>query len=69
VRDNTERPVTITHGTNVLVGRGADRLVDETVRVLETPAPRRTPPPLWDGCAGERIAALLAGLPTAVATC
>lgn len=58
MRDTTERPVTITEGTNVLVGRDPTRIVAEALRVLrEGVEPRR--PALWDGKAGERIAEVL----------
>lgn len=59
LRPNTERPVTITHGTNQLVRR--DTLADAVREVLA--AGRLTEwdtPPLWDGQAGERIAKVLA---------
>lgn len=59
IRPNTERPVTITHGTNRLVTR--ERLADEVDRCLTAGRPATWPtPPLWDGHAGERIAAVLA---------
>ena len=60
VRPNTERPITITHGTNRLVTPDE---VPAAVRaiVAHPPAPPSTPPPLWDGQAGERIAASVAG--------
>lgn len=58
LRDNTERPITLTEGTNELVGRDPGRIVAAAVRVLaDPPAPRR--PALWDGHAGQRIAAAL----------
>ena len=58
LRDTTERPITITAGTNVLVGRDPVRIVSEARRVLvEGVTPRR--PELWDGKAGERIADVL----------
>jgi len=60
LRENTERPVTITLGTNVLVGRDPDKLRSELARVLAGQAKKGTIPPLWDGHAGERIAAVLA---------
>ena len=58
LRDNTERPITVTEGTNRVVGRDPDRIVDAARRVFdEGVVPRR--PALWDGHAGERIAAVL----------
>ena len=60
LRDSTERPVTVSLGTNVLVGRDPDKLRSELSRVLAGQAKKGTIPPLWDGHAGERIAALLA---------
>jgi UDP-N-acetylglucosamine 2-epimerase (non-hydrolysing) len=60
IRPNTERPVTITHGTNRLVTRV--RLADEVAACLAAGRPAVWPtPPLWDGHAGERIAAVIAG--------
>ena len=61
LRENTERPVTVSLGTNVLVGRDPDKLRSELSRILAGNAKKGTIPPLWDGHAGERIAALLAG--------
>ena len=58
LRDNTERPITVTEGTNQLVGRDRQRIVAVARSVLETPPPQRAPA-LWDGHAGERIAAVL----------
>ena len=56
VRENTERPITISMGTNVLVGRDRAKLSAELSKVLEGKAKKGTVPPLWDGKAGERIA-------------
>jgi UDP-N-acetylglucosamine 2-epimerase (non-hydrolysing) len=56
VRENTERPVTTTLGTNVLVGRNPECLLCEVDRVLRGPRTQRTVPPLWDGHAAERVA-------------
>ena len=61
VRENTERPITVSLGTNVLVGRDPDKLRAEVSLVLAGNAKKGSLPPLWDGRAGERIAALLAG--------
>jgi UDP-N-acetylglucosamine 2-epimerase (non-hydrolysing) len=59
LRPNTERPITITHGTNRLVTR--EILPQAIEDCLAAGRPERWPtPPLWDGHAGERIAAVLA---------
>lgn len=62
LRESTERPITITAGTNQLVGTRPEAIVAAAARVLDGAAPAggRTPP-LWDGRAGERIAAAIAG--------
>ena len=59
MRPNTERPITITHGTNRLVK--VENLVDEARLALahDHDAPHATPP-LWDGHAGDRIAEIVA---------
>lgn len=58
LRPNTERPITISHGTNRLVTPDTlGSLVDLALRGGIT-APAEGPP-LWDGHAGERIAAIL----------
>jgi UDP-N-acetylglucosamine 2-epimerase (non-hydrolysing) len=59
LRDNTERPVTISHGTNRLVTRA--ELADEVKKILAHGRLARWPtPPLWDGQAAPRIAEVLA---------
>jgi UDP-N-acetylglucosamine 2-epimerase (non-hydrolysing) len=55
LRENTERPVTVTHGTNQVIGVAARRVVDEGRRLLTHPPARPGRPPLWDGAAAERI--------------
>lgn len=61
VRENTERPVTVSLGTNILIGRDPDKLRSELSRILAGRAKKGTIPPLWDGRTGERIADLLVG--------
>ena len=61
VRENTERPVTATMGTNILVGRSIPRVRDEVQKILRGETKQGTIPPLWDGHAAERIASILAG--------
>jgi len=62
VRENTERPVTVDLGTNVLVGTNVDRLKSETRKILAGEGKKGTIPPLWDGRSGERVAKLVSGM-------
>jgi UDP-N-acetylglucosamine 2-epimerase (non-hydrolysing) len=59
VRENTERPITVELGTNILVGQDVDRLKEEVYRVLDGKGKKGKVPPLWDGKAGERIANII----------
>jgi UDP-N-acetylglucosamine 2-epimerase (non-hydrolysing) len=59
VRANTERPVTVTLGTNTLVGQDMARLRTETTAILAGGGKVGQIPPLWDGKAGARIAQIL----------
>jgi UDP-N-acetylglucosamine 2-epimerase (non-hydrolysing) len=58
LRDNTERPITVTEGTNQLVGRDPERIVTAALGALDAPQSPRTPD-LWDGHAGRRIAEVI----------
>ncbi|WP_410812010.1 non-hydrolyzing UDP-N-acetylglucosamine 2-epimerase [Micromonospora sp. 067-2] len=61
LRPNTERPITITHGTNHLVTRAA--LAETVASLVAAGRPAVWPtPPLWDGSAGERIARVITDL-------
>ncbi len=60
LRENTERPITVTEGTNQVVGTDPDRIVAAAREVLADPPPPRRPA-LWDGQAGQRIATQLVG--------
>ncbi len=59
VRENTERPITITCGTNTLVGRSIETIERELRSVIQGRKKHGTIPPLWDGHAAERIADVL----------
>jgi UDP-N-acetylglucosamine 2-epimerase (non-hydrolysing) len=59
VRSNTERPITVTMGTNILVGQDGRKLAVELSAILEGRAKHGSVPPLWDGRTGERIADVL----------
>jgi UDP-N-acetylglucosamine 2-epimerase (non-hydrolysing) len=62
LRTTTERPVTLTHGTNRLLGDDPRGLCAAVEAAIARPRPRRAPARLWDGKAGERIVDdLLAG--------
>ena len=56
LRENTERPVTVTLGTNLLIGRDMKWLRLGVRRILAGEKKAGTVPPLWDGHAAERIA-------------
>lgn len=58
-RENTERPITITHGTNALVPLDPDTVADRVRDILEGNRPEGRMLPLWDGRAAERIADVL----------
>jgi UDP-N-acetylglucosamine 2-epimerase (non-hydrolysing) len=59
LRSNTERPVTVTMGTNVLVGQDRQKLRTELMKIYDGKAKTGAVPPLWDGHTGERIADIL----------
>ncbi|MFN8644168.1 MAG: UDP-N-acetylglucosamine 2-epimerase (non-hydrolyzing) [Candidatus Binatia bacterium] len=63
LRERTERPVTVEAGTSVLVGADPTRILARARAALSTAPAERPPPPLWDGHAAERIAAVLATAP------
>lgn len=56
LRENTERPITISHGTNILVGTNPQKIKQTAFEVLsrENSTDKKIPP-LWDGHAAERI--------------
>jgi UDP-N-acetylglucosamine 2-epimerase (non-hydrolysing) len=58
LRDGTERPITVSEGTNVVVGRDRERILAAARGALDGQVTRRRPA-LWDGHAGERIADIL----------
>lgn len=59
VRENTERPVTVTEGTNTLVGLNSERLKEGVHQILSGKGKRGRVPALWDGEAAKRIVGIL----------
>ena len=59
VRENTERPVTVSLGTNQLIGKDYYKIPDLVNNVITRKKRSSTIPPLWDGKASERIAEVL----------
>jgi len=55
IRENTERPITITEGTNALVGIETKRIVAGAMTILTEKYKEGCVPELWDGRAAERI--------------
>jgi UDP-N-acetylglucosamine 2-epimerase (non-hydrolysing) len=60
MRENTERPITVEQGTNVLIGRNRARTRECVRAILDGAGKRGRAPELWDGRAAPRIAAHLA---------
>jgi len=61
LRDNTERPVTLTSGTNTLLGLDPSAIARIPALLQERPGAPPPPPPLWDGQAAQRIADVILG--------
>jgi len=59
IRENTERPFTITKGTNVLVGMKKDVIVEESLKILNGTQKKPLGMSLWDGKTAERIVKIL----------
>ena len=59
LRENTERPMTVTHGTNRVVGTDAARILPALDAVLAAAMPARPALPLWDGHTATRIVQVL----------
>ena len=60
LRANTERPITLSAGTNTLLGLDPAAITQIPLALAQRPANSPEPPPLWDGHAAERIADVIA---------
>jgi len=59
IRENTERPITITQGTNVLCGYNQNKIIKETNKILAGKQKKSKIPKYWDGHTAERIIKML----------
>ena len=59
LRENTERPITVTIGSNVVVGSDTEAIIGAAREALAEPPRRGRVPPLWDGRTAERVADVL----------
>lgn len=59
LRQNTERPITVSMGTNRIVGVSKKAIVSEAAKIIEGEKPQGSIPPLWDGKTAERIAKII----------
>jgi UDP-N-acetylglucosamine 2-epimerase (non-hydrolysing) len=59
LRENTERPATVEHGSNRVVGVDSDRILSAARAILRDPPRPYRRPPLWEGQAAPRIVAIL----------
>jgi len=60
LRDTTERPITLTEGTNVLVANDPEKIISEVEKALSGNRRRSRFPSIWDGHTAERIVQILA---------
>ena len=61
LRESTERPITVTEGTNTVVGTDPDLIVSVATDRLSNGVEKRHPE-LWDGRAGSRCSAAIVSL-------
>jgi len=60
MRENTERPITVDEGSNILAGTQPEVIIAAALETLRTGGKRGRRPALWDGHAAERIVRILA---------
>lgn len=59
IRENTERPITITEGTNELVGTSREAILGAFGKIIASEWKQGQRPKFWDGKASERIVEIL----------
>ena len=55
IRENTERPITVTEGTNTIVGNKPENIINEWKNISKNKGKKGKIPRLWDGKTAERI--------------
>jgi len=59
MRENTERPITVTEGTNIIVGTDRSLILECVADILQDGGKAGRVPNLWDGRAAERMAEVI----------
>ncbi len=59
LRETTERPITVTEGTNIIVGSNKEKIIKESLKIIKGKEKKGKIPKFWDGKAAERIANIL----------
>ena len=59
LRNTTERPMTLTWGTNILVANDTKQIIGEAFKILDGQGKQGTYPQIWDGKTAERITEVL----------
>jgi UDP-N-acetylglucosamine 2-epimerase (non-hydrolysing) len=59
MRENTERPITVTEGTNIIIGNDYERLFQLTDKALNNQWKEASVPMYWDGKTSERVIEVL----------
>ncbi len=59
LRENTERPITVVVGTNIVIGTDQKRIIEESKRLINGDKKQGIVPEYWDGKAAERIVEIL----------
>ena len=55
LRKNTERPITVVNGTNIVVGTNKEKIIAEAFKILNGTVKKGRIPKYWDGKASQRI--------------